>query len=939
MVTVLSSGYGTLSTREHGLETGRPSSTEGRDEALWSPNQHDASLTPSPIPDTSPLGQNPLSRVNDKLQMTERVAMDALTDKQRVISQPLTSWAQRKKHRQRKSRTTPNRTSRVEERDRSTAGAGSPKEHTDHLPDRGCSTASTNPLPLKRSDSLVSEASGLSYWKLDESELYRPLPDNFESASFVLMQTPDENRLSLREIYQSKRADPKGHEWDSLINSSTSSPQVLTLDSTVHVRHSDRTSGFTSPSHFSSPSAHVRTCPGSSGVPVSPDSMALRSHSDTDCMSNASSLSAQQAPDRTSPSPSALRANQANSEDEGSHTATVTVQPRGASAQEMYRTNRSSTETDSGKLERTTSLQDPVVLSLLRQNLREKHARHIADLRAYYEAEISTLKEKLDLVNLPLDMEKSNQILLERCQHLERALTEASTRIRELEIKNHLLERQLAEWPERYDAASATVQALQQRLEETKNSSREKDANVTKLKNRLRQLEEAVQNACKEVDEKEARMKKEHKMLQDLLHEYDSLRREHEGAKDKLVSTENKLFDANEQISELKRVICKLEAQVRQVQHENLAKTRQSLYSHSQPSGAGLFHHPDLLLSPSKWQRDVGMRNGTGLRGEQTSGPSSAREWLSPPEREQTQGQSEELRKRDVPLTPMMKALIQMEDTRATEGRALSKNGSSPSRLARRRPTVAFVESSVRDAVEERSGAVLRAQRSLSPEGHRSSSLPPRAQRAVPLATPTKRDTLLMPLSAKSSPKRCPTENFSTAFSHPLPSQEHLHSRFDVVFDRNGINSSLPSHPSPRKRLQFKASERLEVNPQSSVGSSEPAESSESEEPAVEPSWEEQEAAVSSLQTQDAGEETTLSCQPRIQSLADAERLFDELTQEKQQIEAALSRIPGAGARVTLQTRLDEVSLEKRLDQVNRDLGFIRMTLKRFNILRSSANI
>uniref|UniRef100_A0A9J7ZIY7 M-phase phosphoprotein 9 n=1 Tax=Cyprinus carpio carpio TaxID=630221 RepID=A0A9J7ZIY7_CYPCA len=930
MVTVLSSGYGTLSTWEHGLETGRPSSTEGRDEALWSPNQQDGSLTPSPIPDTSLQGQNLLSRAKDKLQTTETVALDVLTDKQRVISQPLTSWAQRQKHRQRKSRTTPNRTSHVEERDRSTAGAGagSPTEHTDHLPDRGCSTASTNPLALKRSDSLVSEASGLSYWKLDESELYRPLPDNFESASFDRMQTPDENRLSLREIYQNKRADPKGHEWDSLINSSTSSPQVLTLDSTVHVKHSDRTSGFTSPSHFSSPSVQVRACPGSSGAPVSPDSMALRSHSDTDCMSNASSLSAQQAPDRTSPSLVALRANQANSEDEGSHTATVTVQPRGPSARDMYKPNRSSPETASGKMEQTTSLEDPVVLSLLRLNLREKHARHIADLRAYYEAELSALKEKLDLVNLPLDMEKSNQILLERCQHLERALTEASTRIRELEIKNHLLERQLAEWPERYDAASATVQALQQRLEETKHSSHEKDATVTKLKNRLHQLEEAVQNACKEVDEKEARMKKEHKMLQDLLHEYDSLRREHEGAKDKLASTENKLFDANEQISELKRVISKLEAQVRQLQHENLAKTRQSLHSHSQPSGAGLFHHPDLLLSPSKRQRDadVGMRTGAGLRGEQTSG---ARGRLSPPEREQTQGPSEEPRKREVPLTPMMKALIQMEDTKATEGRALSRNGCGSSRLARRRPTVGFVESFVRDAVEERSGAVLRAQRSLSPEGHRSSSLPPRAQRAVPLATPTKRDTLLMPLSAKSSPKRCPTENFSTALGHPLPSQEHLQSRFDV-FDRNGVSSSLPSHPSPRKRLQFKASDRGEVNPQSIGGSSEPAESSESEEPAVRPSWDEQEAAA---------EETTLSFQPRIQSLADAERLFDELTQEKQQIEAALSRIPGAGARVTLQTRLDEVTLENRLEKVNHDLGFIRMTLKRFNILRSSANV
>ncbi|KAG1971388.1 M-phase phosphoprotein [Pimephales promelas] len=931
MVTVLSSGYGTLSAWEHGLETGWPSSTEGRYEALWSPNQQDGSLTPSPVPDTSPLGQNPLSKTitaNDKLQTPATITPDTMTDKPRVISQPLTSWAQRQKHRPRKSRTAQNHTSHVEERT-STAGAGSPKEHTNHLPDRGCSAGSMNPLPLRRSDSLVSEASGLSYWKLEESELYRPLPDNFESASFVLMQTPEDNRLSLREIYQNKRADTKGHEWDSLINTSTLSPQVLTLDSTLHVKHSDRTSGFTSPSHFSSPSAQVRACPSSSDAPVSPDSMALRSHSDTDCISNASSLSAQQA----SPSPSAQRANQANSEDEGSHTATVTVQPRGPSAREMHKLSRGN-----GKLERKTSLEDPVVLSLLRQKLREKHSRHIADLRAYYEAEIGALKEKLDLVNLPLDMEKSNQILLERCQHLERALTEASTRIRELEIKNHHLERQLAEWPERYDAASATVQSLQQRLEETKHSSHEKDATMIKLKNRLRQLEEAMQNACKEVDEKEARMKKEHKMLQDLLHEYDSLRREHEGAKDKLVSTENKLLDANDQICELKRVISKLETQIRQLQHENLSKTRQSLHSNSQPSGAGLFHHPDLLLSPSKRHRDVdvGMRNGVGLWGEQTSSDRTARGRVSPPEREQTPGHCEETRKRDVPLTPMMKALIQMEDTKATEGRVLSKNGCSSSRLARRRPTVAFVESSVRDAVEGRSGAVLRAQRSLSPEGHRSSSLPPRAQRANPFSTPTKRDTLLTPLSAKSSPKRCPTENFSTALGHSLPSQEHLQSRVDFGFDRNGISSSLPSHPSPRKRLQFNPSERLEGNPQSSVGSSEPAESCGSEEHA---SWEEQEAAVSSLKTQDAGEETPLSCQPRIQSLGDAERLLDELTQEKQQIEAALSRIPGTGARVTLQTRLDEVSLENRLEKVNRDLGFIRMTLKRFNILRSSANI
>lgn len=192
------------------------------------------------------------------------------------------------------------------------------------------------------------------------------------------------------------------------------------------------------------------------------------------------------------------------------------------------------------------------------------------------------------------------------------------------------------------------------------------------------------------------------------------------------------------------RTISKLESQVRQLQHETLVKTRQGLHGHSQPSGAGyltsphahewkrshwfinvyigvthivvlssnlkhglcvvrLFHHPDLLLSPSRRPRDeCSVRNGAA----QTSGSSSDQSargydtirnitWsftfyiicclfcisvsrhLSPLEREQVH--PEEQRKRDVPMTPMMKALIQMEDTKATECRALAKTNCSGS--------------------------------------------------------------------------------------------------------------------------------------------------------------------------------------------------------------------------------------------------------------------
>lgn len=226
--------------------------------------------------------------------------------------------------------------------------------------------------------------------------------------------------------------------------------------------------------------------------------------------------------------------------------------------------------------------------------------------------------------------------------------------------------------------------------------------------------------------------------------------------------------------------------------------------------------------------------------------------------------------------------------------------------------------------------ALLKAQRSLSPEGHRSSSLPPPAHRNVPAATPTKRDTLLMPLSAKSSPKRCPTENYSTAFGQPMPREEHLQKRLDERLDqrRHSFHSS-----SPRKRLQFTSADRDEDFQQpESCSSLNPHESSSQQ------GWEDQ-ASCSGPDLLDPCEDPAPVLLDRLHSLAEAEKLFDELTQEKLQIEAALSRMPGAGGRVSLQSRLDEVALENRLERVNRELGSIRMTLKRFHVLRSSANI
>ncbi|NXK32644.1 MPP9 phase, partial [Piprites chloris] len=212
-------------------------------------------------------------------------------------------------------------------------------------------------------------------------------------------------------------------------------------------------------------------------------------------------------------------------------------------------------------------VEDPVVMSQIRQNLREKHARHIADLRAYYDSEIQSLKQQLE-ANL------CNLYVLNRCEQLDAALNEASARIKALENKNNLLEKQVAEWRERFHALSSTSKVLQERIEEMRTTHKEKDNTISRLQSRLKELEEAFEKAYKLSDNKNTRLKEENKMFQNLLGEYESLGKEHERVKDTLNTTENKLLDANTQISDLKRTILKLEAQLKQVEHENTLKLR-----------------------------------------------------------------------------------------------------------------------------------------------------------------------------------------------------------------------------------------------------------------------------------------------------------------------------------------------------------------------------
>ncbi|XP_072443733.1 M-phase phosphoprotein 9 isoform X4 [Chiloscyllium punctatum] len=899
-----------------------------------------------------------LEESSNKSNLDVTVAPENLPGKQNKAN-GLTSWAQKVRQKNHKSKFV---NSAGLER-MQPQGCGQPQE-TETPEDVHLLSASSShnsfylSRPSSSPNSVVSNVSGLSYWRLDERELYHSLPknkeadlaDTFSSIKTDRYQLPVGSRWqvsSLREIYNVKQKENQSAPgWElSSPPHRQSPPQVLTLDPTLHMKPP---AAFSPQYDFSTPVAVSESDTRSSVSPDSIMNVTVQNYSDHNSelhvdtllgseLTSTSRCSQQLKSWNLHPASQAFSAvNSPHSKNlqptrnagslhgqvEGcsSTMAQLSVPSIGPSG------IKNSVSRSEDHRVSASSLEDPIVLSIARLNLREKHARHVADIRAYYEAEINSLREKLASLNgssTIFEAEKHNEDLLKRCEQLERALTEAGNRIQDLENKNYLMEMELTDWPARYDAVSATANALQQRLDEMRKDNKEKDNMVNKLNSRLKDLEDAFEKAYKHSDNKDARMKQEHKILQNLLIEYESLGKEHERVKETLSTTEDKLVDANSQISELKRVASKLEAQIRQVEHErNYVKVRSGAHCCSRTSSSR-YHSPPEKDNPFN-QRD----------------PSSGLE---------------------EPIPPILKALQKLDSRNVSESweaeapkHDVSEAGDA-TKFLNRRQTVGFADSTCsgdksEDSVKDRT----RSKSSRSSPGQRSSSVPPSNRRLTPTSTPTKRNTLLTSLSAKSSPKRCPKENLSPGFNHLLGKEENTVTKFDVNLDEMELPNSVPSlSSSPRKRLQFLPLENTKAvqNSKSYVDAKFQVETlSDSVLNAMKvgsvtsrPAWEDKvttflqkEKKIPMLQTP---YETELTYKARMEALGETEKLFDALTQEKQQIEAALSRIPGSTGRMTLQARLEKEALEDRLEKINRDLGSIRMTLKRFHILRTSANL
>ncbi|XP_032458242.1 M-phase phosphoprotein 9 isoform X7 [Phocoena sinus] len=824
---------------------------------------------------------------------------------------------------------------------------------------------------------MSDSGTGLTYWKLEEKDTYHSLsgtPAASTDTSPSQSNTSNEMKLpSLKDIYYKKQRENKQLPERNLPSASNPNhpPEVLTLDPTLHLKPSQQISGI-------QPHGFLNAL--DDRISFSPDSVlepSMASHSDIDSFSQASHVTSQLSgfpryPSSTKVSPVDSWKNHAfqnESRTSSTFPAVYTVGSNDISVNSVDEENTGlvpfasvsqsqlPVSTASGVAEciSLTSLEDPVILSKVRQNLKEKHARHIADLRAYYESEINSLKQKLEAKEIPAveDWKKTNQILVDRCGQLDSALNEATSRVRTLENKNNLLEREVSDLRERFSAASSASKILQERIEEMRTSNKEKDNTIIRLKSRLQDLEEAFENAYKLSDDKEARLKQENKMFQDLLGEYESLGKEHERVKDTLNKTENKLLDAHTQISDLKRTISKLEAQVKQVEHENMLSLRHNSKTPMRPSRANTLASSDV--SRRKWLipgAEHSIFTGQPLDTRDSKADSQPEDtclagYHSPLEKDPSPGSSPTSllikKQRDTSDTPIMKALKELDEEKVFKnwGTQTEKEDTSNKLVTPR-----LTDTSVNASRSPEKGAQQRQKR-FNSASQRSSSLPPSNRKS---STPTKREIMLTPVTVAYSPKRSPKENLSPGFSHLLSKNESSPIRFDILLDDlDTVPVSTVQRPNPRKQLQFLPLDDSEEKKYSEKTTDIHVNHSSSPEPlpsgvkkvSVRSAWEKNKS-VSYEQCKPAyvpPQGNDFEYTAKIRTLAETERFFDELTKEKDQIEAALSRMPSTGGRITLQTRLNQEALEDRLEKINRELGSVRMTLKKFHVLRTSANL
>lgn len=668
-----------------------------------------------------------------------------------------------------------------------------------------------------------------------------------------------------------------------------------------------------------------------------------------------------------------------------------------------------------------------------RAHLREKHAKHLLDLREYYEQEIHDLRLALSrsdditsrspfkrVANENQALITENHSLKHTNEELESQLNKVVRENRELEQKVHGLERRASEYADCYKEAQDKISTFRNKVEELQYQNRTMEDQLQHLECQLKNQADAIKHYKKSQDEQMEVLQKDRNAYHKLSDKYDNLEREFNILKESFNSTENKLYDARSEVVELNRTVSKLELENKRLGRENdniRYKLTQSANAVTMQGNADDSYSSPGRIRHQSPARESGLQKSYGKMTDNS------------PESAHARSRSQEIPIRLLGDRPMDRDLHPDRQVRSrSQVDSFCEEMETSLRVreqsTERRPkntcnTYAEVEEiekshqrprsapSSRNAPErqmspgvDQTSPVLRAEREL----YKLREIMRQAEQVVEASPPqhpklqkkfygsesalssSKSDSgssihksdsssslkLKKKKSVNTSPVKSPKvrTSMSSRFqdSDPLsppskakfetsPGEFDTPTRFDIgVMERSSSrrqhSDSLPTRDTGSKPRQSPATRdkrngevrggnkagrdrkplKAEKDTQVPNGTVENTLAKMKEGEFVSrPGWEDVYTSMAKPKSDSKATPVKQTVKNRMDNISDLEARYDELQTEKRTLESKLSRVPSHG-----KGRQEQENLENKLDTVEKELGSVRMSLKRYHVLKTS---
>ncbi|KAL5016711.1 hypothetical protein ScPMuIL_006300 [Solemya velum] len=534
--------------------------------------------------------------------------------------------------------------------------------------------------------------------------------------------------------------------------------------------------------------------------------------------------------------------------------------------------------------------QDVELNTRARVNLREKYSKHLADLRSYYEQEIQELRGSLASLDHTKDqtstksLERENSLLRkeiiglqDKCGDCEEELDLSLKNVRELEQKLYGVEFRAREYCEHLAESQTTVNTLRRHVEDLQSYCRERDDIIQDMDQKVRQQSDTLKQVYKSLDEQTEMAKSKNHALQRIVEKYEAMEREHNLLKDTLNNIENKLYD---------------------VRSENVDLNS---FEHSSPYSKPAQNNipPDLsYISPTKQTFD-------GSFTEYTDEP-------------------------NIPTSPVVKAERELYKLRDMMRDAVSLKKNSEPKLQKK-----FYGADT-SLTERRGSSTKNSERIRLKKDRNRDSPPSKSQTKAKFVNKTdnqlsneSRRTLLKP---KFLPK---PEQFSSPTRFDISHSDRAQGSVADLAGHRDRCTQTPAKQPPDGSPQDKT-DNLKLNP----AVENMLDKIKSGRIVSRSSWEDinmsmskpKEARTSPLQAKRHEDQI----RDRLKNIEDVEHRYDDLQAEKRQLESVLSKIPVSG-RVDRKSRKQREEIEDRLDKLQQELGSVRMSLKKYNVLKTSS--